>query len=74
MGSYEVVLMSFLVKCVLAMGAWLMLRFALGNLDNLAGFSFKTWINNENGSDVGKGIYLGARIFAMAYLFSSILS
>ncbi len=69
-----VMLISFLIKFILAIGSWIALKLVLRDLDNAHGFDFNTWIASDKTSDLAKGIYYAGRILAMAVLIGWIIA
>ncbi len=67
-----VIIVSTIVKLILAGAAFVCVVFGLRYLDKISGFNFKERVKNADDNSIA--IYMGFRIFAVCYLIGSIIS
>lgn len=68
----EVIATSTILNLFWAVVAIVFMRGLLRYFDKQIGFDFAEWLNNAE--DMGKAVYLGARIIAVAIVVSAIVS
>lgn len=68
----EVIATSTILNLFWAVAAIVFMRGLLWHFDKKIGFDFAEWLNNAD--DMGKSVYLGARIIAVAIVVSAIVS
>lgn len=67
-----VIAISFLVKLITAVIAYIIIRVVLRRLDKASHISFNRWY--QDADNQSRSIYFSARVIAVSYLFATILS